>query len=253
MKKRILSLILALCFLCPSMPAMAEVPVCSSVVVNQMGVERRVTVFEIDGDMLFSAQDLADFSAHELEITENTVSFTRGRKTVTVDVNKNELTCSMSQGKTELVNAVMYVDGKYYISGAQLLKWLNMGMHFKDGKMFINPNPVSIWDTDDELSDYAFTAKACAEIMGVSESKVKELLKQKDLNKKGYINYYGLEKGTEKYDAVVNSNITKTLAAAFAVDDLYTADLAQEAEAFVMEELGLAQQEVDALKVKLGE
>lgn len=67
-----------------------------------------------------------------------------------------------------------------------------------------------------------------------------------------YINYYGLEKGTEKYDAVVNSNIVKTLAAAFGVEDIYTADLAAEAEAFVMEELGLSQDEVDALKAKLG-
>ena len=68
-----------------------------------------------------------------------------------------------------------------------------------------------------------------------------------------YINYYGIEKGTEKYDAVVNSNIVKTLAAAFDVEDIFAADLAAEAEAFVMEELGLSQDEVDALKAKLGE
>lgn len=67
-----------------------------------------------------------------------------------------------------------------------------------------------------------------------------------------YINYYGIEKGTEKYDAVVNSNIVKTLAVAFDVEDIFAADLAAEAEAFVMEELGLAQDEVDALKAKLG-
>jgi len=67
-----------------------------------------------------------------------------------------------------------------------------------------------------------------------------------------YINYYGLEKGTEKYDAVVNSNIVKTLQAAFGVEDIYAADLVMEAEAFVMEELGLAQEEVSALKIKLG-
>ena len=67
-----------------------------------------------------------------------------------------------------------------------------------------------------------------------------------------YINYYGLEKGTEKYDAVVNSNIVKALATAFGVEDIYAADLAAEAEAFVLEELGLAQDEADALKAKLG-
>lgn len=68
-----------------------------------------------------------------------------------------------------------------------------------------------------------------------------------------YINYYGLEKGTEKYDAVVNSNIVKTLAAAFGVADIYTADLAAEAAEFLSVELGLAQEEISALKMKLGE
>ena len=68
-----------------------------------------------------------------------------------------------------------------------------------------------------------------------------------------YINYYGLEKGTEKYDAVVNSNITKALATAFGVEDIFTADLAAEAEAFISEEMGLTQDEVAALKAKLGE
>ena len=68
-----------------------------------------------------------------------------------------------------------------------------------------------------------------------------------------YVNYYGLEKGTEKYDAVVNSNIVKTLAAAFGVEDIYAADLAEESAAFLMEELGLSQTEVEALKAKLGD
>lgn len=67
-----------------------------------------------------------------------------------------------------------------------------------------------------------------------------------------YVNYYGLEKGTEKYDAVVNSNIVKTLESAFGTEDLFTADLAAEAEAFVLEELGLSQDEVELLKAKLG-
>ena len=67
-----------------------------------------------------------------------------------------------------------------------------------------------------------------------------------------YFNYYGVEPGTEKYDAVVNSNIIKTLASAFQVEDIRTADLAAEAEAFLMQELGLAQDEVDALKDRLG-
>lgn len=68
-----------------------------------------------------------------------------------------------------------------------------------------------------------------------------------------YVNYYGLEAGTEKYDAVVNSNIVNTLASAFGVEDIYAADLAAESTAFISEELGLSQEELKTLKMKLRE
>jgi protein tyrosine/serine phosphatase len=67
-----------------------------------------------------------------------------------------------------------------------------------------------------------------------------------------YYNYYGVEEGSEKYDAVVNSNIIKTLNANFKVDDVYKADLVAEAEAFFMQNVGLTEDEVAALKAKLG-
>ena len=67
-----------------------------------------------------------------------------------------------------------------------------------------------------------------------------------------FFNYYGVEKGTEKYNAVVNSNIIPTLKTIFGVADIYTADLEAEAEAYFMEDLGLSAKEVAELKVKLG-
>ena len=67
-----------------------------------------------------------------------------------------------------------------------------------------------------------------------------------------FFNYYGVEKGTEKYNAVVNSNIIPTLKTIFGVADIYTADLEAEAEAYLMEDLGLSAKEVAELKVKLG-
>ena len=66
-----------------------------------------------------------------------------------------------------------------------------------------------------------------------------------------YENYYGVEKGTEKYDAILNSNIVKSLEAAFGVADLSKADLAKEAEAYI-KSLGLSDSEIAALKVNLG-
>ena len=66
-----------------------------------------------------------------------------------------------------------------------------------------------------------------------------------------YYNYYGVEKGTEKYDAVLKNNLIKALNTTFKVDDVYKADLAQEAAAFLMEDAGLTVDEVSALKGKL--
>jgi protein tyrosine/serine phosphatase len=66
-----------------------------------------------------------------------------------------------------------------------------------------------------------------------------------------YYNYYGVEKGTEKYDAVLKNNLIKALNTTFKVDDVYKADLAREAAAFLMEDAGLTADEVSALKGKL--
>ena len=66
-----------------------------------------------------------------------------------------------------------------------------------------------------------------------------------------YYNYYGVEKGTEKYDAVLKNNLIKALNTTFKVDDIYKADLAREAAAYLMEDAGLTADEVSALKGKL--
>jgi protein tyrosine/serine phosphatase len=67
-----------------------------------------------------------------------------------------------------------------------------------------------------------------------------------------YINYYGVEKGSQKYEAVATSNLIPTLNANFKVNNVYQADLVAEAEEFLMQELGLSADEVTALKQKLG-
>ena len=66
-----------------------------------------------------------------------------------------------------------------------------------------------------------------------------------------YYNYYGVEPGTEKYDAIANSNIIKSLQSAFGVEDLSKADLAAEAKEYILA-LGLTEDEVTSLMVNLG-
>ena len=66
-----------------------------------------------------------------------------------------------------------------------------------------------------------------------------------------YYNYYGVEVGTEKYNAIAESNIIKTLETVFGVEDLSTADLKAEAREYLLG-IGLTEDEVSALSVKLG-
>ncbi len=65
-----------------------------------------------------------------------------------------------------------------------------------------------------------------------------------------YYNYYGIEAGTEKYAAIANSNIIKSLQTAFGIADLYSADLAAEAAAYIAQ-IGLSESEIAALKANL--
>ncbi|MBQ2739133.1 MAG: tyrosine-protein phosphatase [Oscillibacter sp.] len=65
-----------------------------------------------------------------------------------------------------------------------------------------------------------------------------------------YFNYYGVEPGTETYEVIVRDNIQKILAAAFAVEDIRTADLVREAEEY-LQEIGLEEAEITALRTNL--
>ena len=67
-----------------------------------------------------------------------------------------------------------------------------------------------------------------------------------------YYNYYGVEENSEKYNAIVKNNLIKALNTTYKVDDVYKADLAAEAEAFLIEDAGLTADEVAALKARLG-
>lgn len=67
-----------------------------------------------------------------------------------------------------------------------------------------------------------------------------------------YENYYGVEKGSERHHRIAQSNICKTLAAVFGVNDIYTADLALEAQEYLGKTLGLSEEEIAGVKACLG-
>ncbi len=66
-----------------------------------------------------------------------------------------------------------------------------------------------------------------------------------------YYNYYGVEPGSEQYEAILHSNIEKSLGKAFGIDSIYEADLAACTEAY-LGSLGLSPETVAALKANLG-
>ena len=68
-----------------------------------------------------------------------------------------------------------------------------------------------------------------------------------------YYNYYGVEPGTEVYDRIAAGNIEVSLAKAFRIDSIRdeSADLQSAAEAY-LEGLGLTEDEISALKDRLG-
>lgn len=66
-----------------------------------------------------------------------------------------------------------------------------------------------------------------------------------------FANFYGVQPGTDQYDAIVRSNIANILATAFDIGSIYGADLAAEADDYLLE-IGLSRGEIDALKAGLG-
>ena len=67
---------------------------------------------------------------------------------------------------------------------------------------------------------------------------------------KTYENYYKVEKGSDKYNAILSSNIVKSLQAAFGITDLSSADLAAAAESYISS-IGLTESEISSLKANL--
>ena len=67
-----------------------------------------------------------------------------------------------------------------------------------------------------------------------------------------FYNYYGVEAGTEQYYAIAKANIQKSLAKAFEIDTIEGADLAKEAEEYLLA-IGVSEEDIAAAKAKLGE
>lgn len=132
--------------------------------------------------------------------------------------------------------------------------YLNLGVDFlskdfqnglADGLRFFASNPgVYAFHCTEGKDRAGFVAALLECLMGATYDEVAADYM------KTYENYYKVEKGTEKYNAILSSNIVKTLEAAFSVSDLKSADLRAEAEEYI-KSIGLTESEISALKANL--
>lgn len=142
--------------------------------------------------------------------------------------------------------------GSYYSTCN--VKYLNLGVDFSsaefknglaEGLRFIAANKGTYAVHCTEGKDRAGFVSALLEcLMGASAEEVANDYMVT------YYNYYGVEKGTEKYNAILSSNIVKTLQSAFDVKDFYSANLQKCAENYIRN-IGLTDAEIQALKANL--
>ena len=145
-------------------------------------------------------------------------------------------------------------DESYY-SGQSIIT-LNLSVDFAaedfrlglaDGVRFIAANEAPFLVHCNEGKDRAGFVTAVLEcLMGASAEEVTA-----DYMVTFY-NYYGVEAGTEQYYAIAKANIQKSLAKAFELESIEGADLAKEAEEYLLA-IGVSVEDIAAAKAKLGE
>ncbi|MBR1938761.1 MAG: tyrosine-protein phosphatase [Spirochaetales bacterium] len=162
--------------------------------------------------------------------------------TVAINLADNK---ALAEGRPEY-------SGSYY--STLNIKYLGLGVDFAsedfkkglaEGLRFMAQNPGKYVVHCNEGKDRAGFAIAVLEcLMG---AKANEVLEDYMVT---YYNYYGVEKGTDKYNAIAASNIVKTLQDAFQVKDFYSADLKKGAENY-LHAIGLTDKEISELRKNL--
>lgn len=206
MKQRLTALLLALALCLSLVPAQAAGAEPNIVYITLQtghadghgGTELKQTMvyaLEEGNDLLLSAADLGRICNFSVQFPDsNTLTFTRGYKVVSVDLNTSavrmysarEPNTVKSQDAATLPSQVQQLNGQYYLSAAGMLPRLNVSCTLDDGLLTIVPNPVSLWDYlyDVDLNDYIFDIAYCAQVLGCTQKHIESLVySQKDLSK----------------------------------------------------------------------
>ena len=202
----------------------------------------------------FRVVNTTGMGKHTLYRTTSPIDNSRGRAAYSDAAIKNarvSVVVNLSDTSEEITQFEGY-EGSYYSTTKYV--GLNMGVDFMaqefkvkfaQGLKFMAENPgiyaVHCLEGKDRTG---FTIAVMECLMGASYDEVVEDYMVT------FSNYYGVEKGDPRYDAISTSNIVKSLQTAFGVSDLKSANLAAEAEEY-MKEIGLTADEIAALKVNL--
>ena len=180
MMRRFISVILtlAICVGLLSIPACASDNIRFINIKICQGDTKSYCVIEMGRDLLFSGEDLSKLTGYDYENDGNTAVFTRGCKTVKVDVSKNTL-LPMEEltlvGTVKLSGKVQHIGDTYYFPGSELLPWLNVTCLEQDGVFYVVADAVSLWDfaADFKPELFKFDFLSCCSILKVNSKWLK--------------------------------------------------------------------------------
>lgn len=173
--KRVIALLLALILFAGVLPIDAAATEQEFVNVQLIldGKPRQYKVIESGSELMFSGEDLAAMGGYEYRVEKGSAYFTRGMKTLRVDLDESRMYPFEDitlVGKVKMAEKVREVDSVYYFPGTEMLPWLNVDCFVLDGQLNICKDEVSIWEIipvfDPEEFEFDFTA--CCKELGVN-------------------------------------------------------------------------------------
>lgn len=164
MTKRILSLILALALLLPMVPMPAHAAgLTPLIILTESDIDDPVLTYTDGYDLYFSGEDLRQLSYYfEYENDGKTATFTRGSKTIRIDLKKETFNVTLDGDPRWDKPAELPMEKRgdtWYFSGLTLLPWLNVSVSEEGGKLVVIPDEYSFWDIYGELDleEYSVT------------------------------------------------------------------------------------------------
>lgn len=173
--KRVIALLLALILFAGVLPIDAAATEQEFVNVQLIldGKPRQYKVIESGSELMFSGEDLAAMGGYEYRVEKGSAYFTRGMKTLRVDLDESRMYPFEDitlVGKVKMAEKVREVDSVYYFPGTEMLPWLNVDCFVLDGQLNICKDEVSIWEIIPVFApeEFEFDFTACCKELGVN-------------------------------------------------------------------------------------